>query len=159
MSSVCVADLMHCCASATIGSESTLRDAAERVLLTGLETLPVVDADGRFAGLVAQAALIRELLSSHSPDETIAPIVSRHVESARVTAMLDAILPLFRAAGVTMIPIVDESDCPVGLVHRRDVIQYLLDDTTPATDSNLAGDQTANGPYFLKDRRNRSADR
>jgi CBS-domain-containing membrane protein len=153
MSRLYVSELMHCCALATVQAESTLRDAAECVLTTGLESLPVVDASGRFVGLIAQAALIRELLSCGANHTTVAPIVSHHVDSARVTATLDSILPLFRAAGVTMIPIVDEANHPVGLIHRRDVIRYLLEDPAEKPHPGPSTDGSAVGPHFLKERR------
>lgn len=153
MSRLCVSELMHCCASATVEAESTLRDAAECVLTTGLESLPVVDASGCFVGLIAQAALIRELLSCGARHTTVAPIVSHHVDSARVTATLDSILPLFRAAGVTMIPIVDEVNHPVGLIHRRDVIRHLLEDPAENPHRRPSTGESAVGPHFLKERR------
>lgn len=159
MSSLRVSQLMHCCDSATIRQESTLREAAERVLTTGLETLPVVDEAGQFAGLVAQAAIIRELLATQSSTETIAPIVSRHVDSARETAVLDSILPLFRSAGITMVPVVDDGHRPVGLIHRRDVIQYLLDGSTNLAENTGSKNPSATGPHFLKDRRRTPTDR
>ena len=152
MSPMCVAQLMHPCASATVHSGTTLREAAGRVLATGLESLPVVDSDGVFTGLVAQAALIRELLCVNSHSAIVASIVSHHVESARHTATLDSILPLFRCAAVTMIPIVDDAGQPVGLIHRRDVIRYLLADS-PAEDNSAEMPQdTTSRPHFLAER-------
>ncbi len=159
MSRLCVSEVMHSCASATIRPECTLRDAAERILITGLESLPVVDDSGCFIGLVVQAALIRELLSSHTDDASVAPIIARHVDSARCTASLDGVLPLFRSAGITMVPVVDADGCPVGLVHRRDVIQYLLDDSRKSSDALSAADEPGSGPHFLRDRRKKKTDR
>ena len=147
---------MHPCTSATIHSSSTLREAAERVLMTGLDSLPVTDESGRFAGLVAQAALIRELLSRSSSQAAVAPIVSHSVASARTTASVDSILPLFRSAGITMIPVVDENDCPVGLIHRRDVIHYLLEESPrECDDAASSSDNTSHaaGPHFLSAKR------
>ena len=153
MPRLCISELMHPCTSATVQSDSTLRDAAEQILTTGLESLPVVDESGQFVGLIVQAALIRELLNCGSSHPNVAPIVSQHVDSARLTASLDSILPLFRSAGITMIPVVDEDDCPVGLIHRRDVIRYLLDDL-PALRETASTD--AAGPCFLRERRKHS---
>lgn len=146
-----VADLMHACASATIQSKTTLRDAAKRILTTGLEALPVVDADGAFTGLVAQSALVRELMRTRCRSAAIQSIVSHHVDSARNTATLDSILPLFRSAAVTVIPVVDEHDHPVGLVHREDVIRYLLDESPEKS----AG-ESASRPHFLAQHRQSS---
>jgi CBS-domain-containing membrane protein len=147
-----VADLMHPCASATIQSETSLRDAAKRILTTGLEALPVVNADGAFTGLVAQSALIRELMCTHCQSAVVRTIVSHHVDSARNTATLDSVLPLFRSASVTIVPVVDENDHPVGLVHREDVIRYLLDDSTTESRTGCAREPTSR-PHFLDERR------
>jgi len=152
MSPMCVAQLMHPCASVTVQSDTTLREAAGRVLATGLESLPVVNADGVFTGLVAQAALIRELLCINSRNANVASIVSHHVESARHTATLDSILPLFRSAAVTMIPIVDDAGLPVGLIHRRDVIRYLLADSPVGDNSAEIALDKASRPHFLAER-------
>jgi len=147
-----VADLMHPCASATIQSETTLRDAAKRILTTGLDALPVVNADGAFTGLVAQSALIRELMCTRCKSAAIDSIVSHHVDSARNTATLDSVLPLFRSASVTVIPVVDENDYPVGLIHREDVIRYLLNDKEDESPAGSPGTSTSR-PHFLDERR------
>lgn len=156
MSRLCISELMHSCTSATVQCDSSLRDAAERVLETGLESLPVVDDSGRFVGMVIQAALIRELLNCSSAHAVVAPIVSHHVQSARTTASLDSVLPLFRSASIAMIPVVDEHDCPVGLIHRRDIIRYLLEDSTTAGETIGLTDESTAGPYFLRKQRKSS---
>jgi len=153
MSRLRVSELMHSCTSATVQPDSTLRQAAECVLTTGLESLPVVDGTGRFTGLIAQAALIRELLCPGTDHTTVSSIVSHHVESARSTASLDSILPLFRSAGITMVPIVDENDCPVGLIHRRDVIRHLLEDPAEKLRPSETAQDSTTGPHYLKERR------
>ena len=153
MSPLCASQLMHSCLSATVCSDASLRDAAERILTTGLDSLPVTDDSGRFVGLIAQSVLIRELLSCGSSHAVVASIVSHHVDSARPTASLASILPLFRSAGVTMIPVIDKDDYLVGLIHRRDVIRHLLEDI-PAqpVETRLSGGPVR-GPYFLRERR------
>jgi len=148
----CVAEVMHPCASATIQSETTLREAAKRILTTGLEALPVVDDTGAFSGLVVQSALIRELMCTRCRSTVVQPIVAHHVDSARNTATLDSVLPLFRSASVTMIPVLDEDDHPVGLVHREDVIRYLLDDHSRESPADSASQPTSR-PHFLEQRR------
>ncbi len=152
MSGTRVSDLMCPCALQTIQEDTTLRQAARIVLQTGLETLPVTGPRGELVGLVAQSALIRELMRSHSSTDTVRPIVSRHVESARDTAEIDAVLPLFRCAAVTLIPVVDRTDRPVGLVHRRDVIRYLLGEERTDAERGWPDHRAAGGPYFLSDR-------
>lgn len=154
MSNLPVSRLMQPCASATITLSTPLREAAERVLVTGLSTLPVVDEFGCFAGIVAETALIRLLMLESSHHATVGSIISRHVHSARSDAPLRHVLPLFRSAGQTTITIVDSENAPVGLLHRRDVIRYLLDDgNTTWTSATEAGSprlpvHRQNRPHF-----------
>ena len=154
MSSLCASQLMHPCLSATVCSDVSLRNAAERILTTGLDSLPVIDNTGRFVGLIVQSVLIRELLSCSSGHAIVAPIVSQHVDSARPTASLASILPLFRSAGVTTIPVIDENGYLVGLIHRCDIIRHLLEEmpAEPAAETGLSG-EPVRGPYFLRERR------
>lgn len=153
MSENSISDLMHDCVSVTICPATSLRQAAECVLRNGLDSLPVVTEEGRFAGLVAQAALVRQLLSSGSDDDVVAPIVSRHIESARSTASIDSVLPMFRSTSVTVVPVVDDQDRPVGLVHREDIIRYLLSDRVDTTNSSQ---RIAGRPHYLDGTRIRS---
>ena len=144
---------MHPCTSVVLHSDSTLREAAERVLMTGMDALPVTDESGRFVGLIAQAALIRELLSGGSAESMVGPIVSHSVDSARTTTAVDSVLPLFRSAAITMVPVVDENDCPVGMIHRRDVINYLLEESPEErgdTTSSVDDTDRVSGPHFLR---------
>ena len=156
MSRLCASQLMHPCTSATVYSDSSLRDAAERILTTGLDALPVINESGRFIGLVVQSALIRKLLSSGSSQDVVTPIVSHHVDSARPTTSWTNILPLFRSASITMIPVVDEDDCPVGLIHRRDIIRHLLEDPPAEHAGPRSTGGPARGSYFLREGRKTS---
>ena len=152
MSSLRVCDLMHPCAAATVALNTTLREAAERILLTGLEVLPVVDTSGRLTGIIAEAALIRALMADTFRHGTVATIATRHVDYARSGAALQNVLPLFRLAGSTVIPAVDERNHPVGLLHRRDVIRFMLDDSAKFFESGTPAENPPAGPKFLKRR-------
>jgi CBS domain-containing protein len=106
--------------------ETTLRQAAEQLLLSDCELLVVTGESGRLVGVVSESGVVRSLLSPTSNVKNLATVVSRHVESVRSDLTLNHVLHLFRSSCHSAIPVIDADDRVCGLLRRRDVMQYLL---------------------------------
>lgn len=126
----------------TVGPETSLKEAARRMLVAGVSGLPVTDA-GRLVGIITEADFVRSeagrsarkragLLRFWAKDEgipghellvgdvmtrdvrTIGPD-SDHVEAARTMSI----------NGVKRLPVLDEGDL-VGLVSRTDILRAFV---------------------------------
>lgn len=163
-----VSALMRVCPDAIIAEQTSLRTAAEILITQGVPALIACDEHGRLAGVVPETAVVRELMSlssrdelSASRDETVAGIVARHSESVRADAALTSVLHLFRSACHCVLPVVGPNSDVVGLLHRQDVVRYLLSESDEAglpvnTD---AAHPASRQPYFLKRAGQRSESR
>ncbi|MFM7039451.1 MAG: HPP family protein [Planctomycetaceae bacterium] len=121
-----VSDLMRVRQANVLPESTSLREAAERLIVSDCDVLVTTDEAGRFTGIISESCVVRALLSG-SPDLTeIRTIVSRHAPSTTPQAGLATVLPLFRTAAVTVIPVVRESGEICGLLLRRDVIASLM---------------------------------
>ena len=152
-----VADLMRPCHAAVIPMSMKLRDAAEALIFSEEPLLIAVDDANRFAGVVAESAVIRSLLATPSTDVPIESILSRHVESASCDASLISVMPFFRDACHVVVPVIDRTGSVVGLLHRRDVVRLLLSDGSEQTGTgddaaaqSQIGRPEVRGPHFLQ---------
>ncbi len=143
-----VSELMRICPAAVIADSTPLRTAAEILVLNDYSLLVAVDQDGYISGVVPEAAVIRQLMTTSSREQTLANVLSRHVESVRANAEINSILHLFRASCHSAIPVIGDDDQVVGLLHRNDIVKMLLDDgSTSNTDTPRMPQRK---PHFLQ---------
>ena len=125
-----VRDLMRIRHGLVVPETSTLREAAERLIISDCDLMAVTDDRGKLAGVVCESSIIRALLANPATDVTIESIVIRHAESVRLDAHLATVQPLFRSCANTAIPVVDANGFVCGLLMRSDVIRSLLNRQT-----------------------------
>ncbi len=141
-----IKDLMRVRHGLVVPETATVREVAERLIISDCDVMAVTGSDGRLAGIVCESSVIRILMTNPPENTTIQSIVSRHAESVRLDASLGSVLPLFRSSAHTAIPVVDSSGCVCGLLMRRDVICSLINrrvdlvENTP-TDNNTPSEQ------------------
>lgn len=150
MSQLLVRDLMRECSNALVDESITLREAAEQLLTRNVAVLIATEAEGRISGVVAEAAIIRQLIATPERESKIATILSRHVETARPDADVDSILHLFRSSCHAIVPVVGENDRVVGVVHRTDVVRMLLESSQHSAD---AGSSEQSQPHLFQNRK------
>ena len=119
MSQLLVRDLMRECSDAIVDESINLREAAEQLLTQDVSVLIATGAEGHISGVVAESAIIRQLMATPDRESKIATILSRHVETVRPDAEVDSILHLFRSSCHAIVPVVGENDQVVGVVHRN----------------------------------------
>ncbi len=121
----------------TVGLDTTIKRATELLAEHRISTLPVLDDEGRLAGVVSEADLIRDAFprdprSQLTPlDEEDAPLLMRlvsEVMSAHVIAahegtdLADAV-ELMTSTGIKCLPVVDHAGSLVGVISRSDLIR------------------------------------
>jgi predicted transcriptional regulator len=134
-----VQDLMRIRHGHVVPETATLRQVAERLIISDCDMMAVTDSDGRFSGVVCESSVVRALMANPASNATIQSIVCRHAESIRLDACLSTVLPLFRSSANTAIPVVDQQNAVCGLLMRRDVIGSLLNREADSAMSAPAG--------------------
>ena len=90
-----------------------------------ISQVPVIDAQGKLAGIVTEVDLLEHLLHGgheHDPEETIAPIVNPNAVTVNTTASLESVLTNFERGKVVIV--VDEGK-PVGILTKIDLIDLM----------------------------------
>lgn len=134
-----VNDVMRIRHSLVVLESATIREVAERLIVSDCDLVFTTDSTGRLSGVLSESSIVRALISPSAATLSISSIVTRHVESLSPSAPLSAAVPLFRISASAAIPVVDGRGCVVGLLMRRDVMMRLLhfrvDPPVPATES------------------------
>lgn len=133
----------------TIGQESSVQDAAQRMLEHGVSALPVVDGEDHLVGIVSEGDLIRrieigtqkvrpwwlEMLAHRDrlADEftkahaiKVADVMTREVVSAGEEMSLGDIATLLERNGIKRLPILRNGKI-VGIVSRANLLRALAD--------------------------------
>ena len=138
-----VRDLMRIRHGLVVPETSTLREVAERLIISDCDLMAVVDERGRLTGVVCESSIVRALLANPSLDVTIQSIIVRHAESVRLDANVANVQPLFRSCANTAIPVVDANGLVCGLLMRCDVIRSLLNRQTESDETATATESTS----------------
>ena len=133
-----VRDLMRIRHGLVVTETSTLREVAERLIISDCDLMAVTDERGKLAGVVCESSIVRALLANPSTNVTIQSIVIRHAECVRLDANLATVQPLFRSCTNTAIPVVDADGFVCGLLMRSDVIRSLLNRHPESTETATA---------------------
>jgi len=130
-----VRDLMRIRHGLVATETTSLREVAERLIISDCDLMAVTDADGKLIGVVCESSIVRVLLTNPAPDMTIQSLIIRHVESVRLDSHIAAAQPLFRSCANTAIPVVNEGGVVCGLLMRSDVIRSLLNRNAQSSDA------------------------
>ncbi len=121
-----VQELMWSQHAAVVSLSLTVREAAERLIVSDTDLLAVRDSQGRLAGIVMESAVVRCLLATPPAGATIEPLLIRHVDFVRHDDTVSSVLHLFRSACHTAVPVVDQHQRVCGLLLRRDIMAEML---------------------------------
>ena len=130
-----VRDLMRIRHGLVVTETTTVREVAERLIISDCDLMAVTDAGGKLMGVVCESSIVRVLLTNPAPDMTIQSLVINHVESVRLDSNIAAVQPLFRSCANTAIPVVNESGIVCGLLMRSDIIRSLLNRNSDNADA------------------------
>ncbi len=120
----------------TVGPAEPFKACADLMRIHGVSALPVVVAGNRVAGIVSEADLMRAVAAL--PDEpglparaartglTAAALMTSDAVTIGPTATVAAAARLMFERRVKRLPVVDASNCLVGIVSRADVLRIFL---------------------------------
>lgn len=112
--------------------DSTVRQAFEKMRFHRYVTIPVIGSEGEYVGTLRSEDIFRYFLDNNDFDY-------RKAERDRVTTIIDIgyAKPLSHNASVgeliemvkehNSVPVVDDRGCFIGIILRRDVLNFLSD--------------------------------
>lgn len=112
-----------------VTEDSTLRQALEKMRFHRYAAIPVIDGEGRFVGTLRNDDLLRYFVEAGGYD-------ARAAERVGIEALIADDKPLYHNATMdelieqvkehNFVPVVDDRGCFVGIILRRDVLNFLL---------------------------------
>ncbi len=134
----------------SVTPEITVEEVARQFMATGVNAMPVVDAEGRLEGIISETDLIAQDRPLHLPTvislfdwviylesedrfreqvekltaRKVGEICTREVTTCSPDATVQEIAALMVEKGVHLIPVV-ENDRVVGVVARLDIIRSM----------------------------------
>lgn len=108
---------------------STMRQALERMEYHSYSAVPLVDAEGKYTGTITEGDLLWKLkntpgLTFHNTEDIFLSDVEQHVQNLPVTINAQIEDLLSRAVVQNFIPVVDDQKIFIGIVRRREIIEY-----------------------------------
>ncbi len=110
----------------------TLRQALEKMKRHGYSAIPVIDKDGGYAGTLSEGDLLWAILNhsaydSHKREQLLVRDIlnGRQNEPVNVNEAIEDLLLM--AMNQNFIPVTDDRGLFIGIVTRRDILQFFYD--------------------------------
>ena len=114
-----------------ITEDSTVRQGVEKLRFHRSVAIPVIDAEGKYVGMLRNDDVLEYFLSAKSVDMKIAEkiLVGDIVDRAYSRPLyhnstMEELFELVKEHNA--VPVVDDRGCFIGIVLRRDVMNFLL---------------------------------
>lgn len=115
--------------TAYIYSDFSVRQALEKMKHYGYTAIPMIDRDGRYLGTVTEGDFLwtfaNELERIHDLEHMPILNINRRVnnQAVNIDANIEDLIDMSLLQN--FIPVVDDQEVFIGLVTRKDIIQYL----------------------------------
>ncbi|NLM44250.1 MAG: CBS domain-containing protein [Clostridiales bacterium] len=113
-----------------LSPKNTMRQALEKMQYHGYTAVPLVDNKGRYVGTINEGDLLWKLkntpgLTFENTDKVLLEDVPQRVKNVavRINAQMEDLLTL--ASAQNFVPVVDDSDIFIGIIRRREIIEYF----------------------------------
>jgi CBS domain-containing protein len=123
----------------------TLRQALEKMKHYGYAAIPVIDNEGRYAGTLSEGDLLwaiveRNALENHEREHVQVKDIAqgRQIVPVNVNSEIEDLL--LAAMNQNFVPVTDDRGLFIGMVTRKDVLQYFYDKTNGAVQSSKGAD-------------------
>ena len=110
-----------------VGADKTAKDALFIMTEKGLGAASVVNADGRFIGLITDGIIRRALAKDyHFLDEPVMSIMYTEpltIGAKEMAAAALSVMEKHKPRPITVLPVVDDAGQPVGMLHLTDLLK------------------------------------
>lgn len=116
----------------------TLRQGLEKLKRSGYSAIPVIDSEDRYVGVVSEGDFLWNILANN---ETLDGITMKRTEYLTVRDIIqngkiravcidtDMEQLLEQAKNQNFVPVIDDRSIFIGIVTRRDIITYFIDNS------------------------------
>ncbi len=126
----------------TVAPEVSLASAARVMVSRRLKRLPVVDMEGRLAGILGRLDVLNAIAAVHLPEwhpkveamgpqATVADVMDRSVPTVHESASLAEILELLVASAHKRVVVVDDARRVAGIIADSDLVSRVSPETRP----------------------------
>jgi CBS-domain-containing membrane protein len=109
---------------------ATMRQALERMEFHRYSAIPLIDDEGRYMGTITEGDLLWKLkntpgLSFRNTENIRLTEVEQHIQNhpVSINAMMEDLIS--RAVEQNFIPVVDDQRIFIGIVRRREILEYV----------------------------------
>ena len=115
---------------AFVDEKDTLRQVVEKMEVSGYTAVPLLAEDGKYIGTITEGDLLWELKNKNFPtvkkmEEISILQIPRKRDNKPVNVQTDMEELLEKAQKQNFVPVVDDESVFIGIVTRKDIIQYL----------------------------------
>lgn len=122
---------------------STMRQALERMEYHRYSAIPLIDDEGRYRGTITEGDLLWKLkntpgLSFRNTENIRLTEVEQHIQNhpVSINAMMEDLIS--RAVEQNFIPVVDDQKIFIGMVRRREILEYCSKALANINDTRLS---------------------
>lgn len=114
-----------------VESDSTVRQALEKMKFHRYAAIPVLDKEGRYVGTLRNDDLFKYFMDSGSFDarsaerESVSSILEDGYTAVYHNATMNELID--RVKEHNFVPVVDDRGCFIGIILRRDILNFLLE--------------------------------
>ncbi|MDD6981140.1 MAG: CBS domain-containing protein [Clostridia bacterium] len=114
---------------AFIQNDCSVRQGLEKMRYHGYNALPVIDAEGRYVGMVKDGDFLWLIVDRGGSDLValedipLAKIIRQDNPPVKNSAPMTELLE--RVKENNFVPVIDDRECFIGLIRRKDVIEYF----------------------------------
>lgn len=110
--------------------DMTLRQAMEKMEYHRFQSLPVLTADGHYAGVITEGDLLwafksRPRFSFHDAEKMMLSDIPRHWTYSTIAIDQDMDSLIDAAYRQSFVPVVDDIGAFIGIIRRSDIIRYF----------------------------------
>lgn len=120
------------CDVAYLEEDFTLRQALEKMEFHRYSTIPILTKDGKYFGTMTEGDLLWEIKNNLGMDLKntekirVSDIpMKNHYDPVKIDATMEDIMK--RASHQNFIPVVDDSEHFIGMIRRKELINYLYE--------------------------------
>ncbi len=111
--------------------KNTMRQAIEKMQHHRHSAVPLIDSKGKYVGTITEGDLLWKLkttpsLTFENTDKVLLEEVPLKIqnEAVRIDAQMEDLLAL--ASTQNFVPVIDDNDIFIGIIRRREIIEYFM---------------------------------
>jgi len=110
----------------TLSTTVTVGEAIRHLIENHISGIPIVDEEGSLVGIISEFQLLETLYSPNVKEMLVGDVMTQKVLTVSPEMALSEAVGLMIVHRIRRLPVIDNGRI-VGIVSRRDLLQYTLD--------------------------------